>query len=514
MSDLERFQTSISEITRSPVLTYRQRLHQLALMAEEMLPYPKLSSEAEQALAGGLVSDLHEGHAPYRPRYTVPDYSVALRNGSPYLELDPPGDLEEAVDLLQILYHHVPSITTYPVYFGDLDTLLSPYLDGSWDDGRLDRLIGRLWRFLDRTIPDAFAHANIGPVDTPITRSILRVDSRLAQVVPNLTLKWDPEISGDALLHLVAESIATVNKPHIANDRLIRRDFPEGYGVVSCYNTLPLGGGSHTLVRLNLEESLARHRGGVERYLALTLPEHIELTFEVIEARVRFLVEESGFYEHSFLVSEGLLHPDRFTAMFGIYGLAELVEGLAPGRRYGHDPEANELADTIVDVIADRVERRDVPHCRNGRATLHAQSGISEDVGVTAGARVRIGQEPELIDHILAVAPHHPRFASGISDIFALEASIRDNPSAIVDVTKGAFAQGMREITFNVEGSDLVRITGYMVRLSDVEKLASEGSRINSTVLGAESIENWGLLGRLPRVISHETDPRLGSVVR
>ena len=238
MSDLERFQASISDVTRSPVLTYRQRLHQLALLAEEMLPYPKLSSEAEQALATGLVSDLDEGHAPYRPRYTLPDYSVALSNGSPYLELEPPGDLEEAVDLLQIVYHHVPSITSFPVSFGDLDTLLAPYLDETWDDDRLDRLFTRLWRFLDRTIPDAFAHANIGPVDTPITRSVLRVDSRLAQVVPNLTLKWDPDVSGDALLHLAAQSIAAVNKPHIANDPLIRRDFPEGYGVVSCYNTL------------------------------------------------------------------------------------------------------------------------------------------------------------------------------------------------------------------------------------------------------------------------------------
>ncbi len=514
MSDLERFQASISDVTRSPVLTYRQRLHQLALLAEEMLPYPKLSSEAEQALATGLVSDLDEGHAPYRPRYTLPDYSVALSNGSPYLELEPPGDLEEAVDLLQIVYHHVPSITSFPVSFGDLDTLLAPYLDETWDDDRLDRLFTRLWRFLDRTIPDAFAHANIGPVDTPITRSVLRVDSRLAQVVPNLTLKWDPDVSGDALLHLAAQSIAAVNKPHIANDPLIRRDFPEGYGVVSCYNTLPLGGGSHTLVRLNLKESLARGSDDIDRYLDTVLPEHVELAFEVIEARVRFLVEEAGFYEHSFLVREGLLHADRFTAMFGIYGLAELVEGLLPGVRYGQDPEANDLAHRVVRVIADRVGRRDVPHCRGGRATLHAQSGISEDVGVTAGARVPIGREPELIDHILAVAPHHAMFTSGISDIFALEASVRANPTAIVDVTKGAFRHDMREITFTVEGCDLVRVTGYMVRLSDIEKLRTEGSRINSTALGAESIENWGLLGRLPRVISHETDPRLKSVFR
>lgn len=495
-------------------LTYRQRVLQLALAAEATLPYPKLSPEAEAALESGLVSDLHEGPAPYRPRYLLPDYSMALRNGSEFLELDPPRDLEEAVDLLMILYHHVPSITSYPVYFGDIDALLMPFWDESWTDDRLDRLMTRLWRFLDRTIPDAFAHANVGPTDNPIARSVLRVDRALAQVVPNLTVKWDPAVTGDELLTLAAENIAAVNKPHIANDPVIRQDFPEGYGVVSCYNTLPIGGGSHTLVRLNLKESLVRHAGSVDDYLATTLPAHVELTFEVIEARARFLVEEARFYEHSFLVKEGLLHPDRFTAMFGIYGLAELVEGLLPGTRYGWDAAAGELAHRVVDAIAALVERREVAHCRNGRAMLHAQSGISEDVGITAGARVPIGQDPELVDHILTVAPHHARFGAGISDIFALEGSVRANPAAIVDVAKGAFAHGLREITFNVEGCDLVRVTGYMVRLSDIAKLRGDGSRINSTVLGADSVENWGLLDRVPRVISAEHDPRFSAVIR
>jgi YjjI family glycine radical enzyme len=199
--------------------------------------------------------------------------------------------------------------------------------------------------------------------------------------------------------------------------------------------------------------------------------------------------------------------------MFGIFGLAELVNGLLAGPRYGSDPEAAELAHRIVDAVADLVERREVPHCRDGRATLHSQSGISEDVGITAGTRIPIGEEPEVTDHILTVAPHHARFASGISDIFALESSVRANPEAIVDVTKGAFTLGMREITFNVEGSDLVRVTGYMVRRSDIERLMEARSRNNSTGLGAESVENWGLLDRVPRVISQETDPRLDSIL-
>jgi len=500
---MDDFRRSAHHLVTTPNLSYRQRLHQLALLAEDALPYPKLSARAEAVMERGVVSDLAEGHGPYRPRYTLPDYSVALRSGSDYLELEPATGLDDAITNLQILYHNVPSITSYPVYFGDLDALLLPYLDDR-DDAALDALLTRFWRFLDRTIPDAFAHANIGPTDNRIARSVLRVDSALAQVVPNLTLKYDPAHSGDELLELAARAIASVNKPHIANHPMIAADFPEGYGVVSCYNTLPLGGGSHTLVRLDLKESAADAPGDPDRYLAEVLPEHADLMFEVIEARIRFLVEESGFYDHHFLVKEGLLHRDRFTAMFGIFGMAEAVETLLDGARYGRDDDANDLARRIVDVCARLVDERELPHCRNGRATLHAQSGIGDDVGVTAGARLAIGTEPEVIDHVAAVAPHHHRFTSGISDIFALEGSVRSNPLAIADVTKGAFASGMREMTFNVEGCDLVRVTGYMVKLSDIEKWKREGSRVASTVLGAQSVENWGLLGRTPRVISFE----------
>ncbi len=508
---MDQHGSAARDIVTSDRLGYRQRLVQLAMLAEDAIDYPKLSAAAEDALVSGLISDLHEGHAPYRPRYVLPDYAVALRNGSEYLELDAPTDLDEAIDFLQIIYHHVPSITTYPVYFGDVDSLLLPFLDDRWDEVRLDRSIRRLWRYLDRTIPDAFAHANIGPVDNRIARSVLRVDAELGQVVPNLTLKWDPASSGDQLVAAAARTIAVVNKPHIANHPMIAADFPEGYGVVSCYNTLPLGGGAHTLIRLNLAESGRRNTVGIDRYLGEVLPEHVELAFEVIEARIRFLVEDARFYDHSFLVREGLIHSDRFSAMFGLFGVAELVQGLIPGARYGHDPEAAELAHRVADRVGALVAARRLPYCRNGRAMLHAQSGISEDIGITAGARVPIGTEPGLIDHIETVAPHHRLFESGISDIFALESSVRANPEAIVDLTRGAFAHGMREMTFNVEGCDLVRVTGYMVRLSDIEKLRTEGSRINSTVLGAESMENWGLLGRLPRVVSTEIDPWLGS---
>ena len=75
----------ISAIVTSPKLAYRQRVQQLAILAEGQLPYPKLSAEAEHAMETGLVTDLFEGPAPYRPRYLLPDYAHALANGSEYL---------------------------------------------------------------------------------------------------------------------------------------------------------------------------------------------------------------------------------------------------------------------------------------------------------------------------------------------------------------------------------------------------------------------------------------------
>lgn len=512
MTDPTALRDAARATVTSTQLTYPQRLHHLAQIGEALLDAPKVGAEAQEALDTGLICDMHEGNAPYRPRYVLPDYALAMVQGSAFLELDPPADLDDAISFLSILYHQVPSITSYPVFLGDIDALLEPYAEAV-DDEHLHRTLTRFWRYLDRTLPDAFTHANIGPHDGRVARMLLRIDRELGQVVPNLTLKWDPELSGPGLLDEAAASIVAVNKPHVANHPMIMRDFPantfpQGYGVVSCYNTLPIGGGAHTLVRLNLKESVARHTGDVDDYLHTTLPAHLELLFEVMRARVRFLVEEARFYDHGFLVDEGLIDPERFTAMAGLYGVAEAADGLLGGDPlYGVERDATELGHEIIGVAHTRVANADMPYCVDDRAMLHAQSGISEDVEVSAGARVPTGREPDTISHILAVAPHHRLFPAGVSDIFALEPTVQDNPCALSDLTRGAFAAGLREITFDVDGCDLVRITGYMVRRSDVERSRTAEARHQSTVLGAEAMDNHHVLERAHRVISAESSP-------
>lgn len=510
-SSPDTLQQRCQKIVTSPVLSPEQKRHFLALEAENNLPYPALAPEARQALEAGFICDMFEGHAPYKPRYVLPDYALFLKQGSEWLELEGAQDLDDALSLLTILYHHVPSVTGMPVFLGHLDTLLQPYVRILTQE-EIDIRIKRFWRYLDRTLPDAFVHANIGPADGPVTRAILRADAELKQVSPNLTFIYDPEITPDDLLLEVASNICECSKPHIANGPVNDKIFTKnGFGVVSCYNSLPLAGGGSTLVRLNLK-AIAEQSDTPEAFFTRTLPHYCQQQIAIIDARCDFLYQQSGFFENSFLVKEGLIDPDRFVPMFGMYGLAEAVNVLCEKAgmtgRYGKDPQANALGYRISEQLAAFVENTPVRHGWKQRAMLHAQSGISSDVGTTPGARLPYGDEPDPISHLLAVAPHHRHYHAGISDILTLDETIKRNPQAVVELCLGAFRAGMREFSANVSGNDLVRVTGYMVRLSDLEKYRAEGSRTNTTWLGEEAARNTRILERQPRVISHEQQMR------
>ena len=499
------------QIVTSPVLSPEQKRHFLALEAENALPYPTLPPAAQAALTEGVICDMFEGHAPYKPRYVLPDYARFLANGSEWLELEGAEDLDDALSLLTILYHHVPSVTAMPVFLGHLDALLMPYVRILTQE-EIDSRIKRFWRYLDRTLPDAFTHVNIGPADTPITRAILRADAELKQVAPNLTFIYDPDITSDDLLLEVSKNICECSKPHIANGPINDNIFTKGqYGIVSCYNSLPMAGGGSTLVRLNLQE-VARRSHSTDDFFTHMLPHYCQQQIDIIDARCAFLYEQSHFFDHSFLVAEGLIDPDRFVPMFGIYSLAEAVnilcdkEGLSA--RYGKDPQANALGYRISEQLAEFVTNTPVRYGWQQRALLHAQSGISADIGTTPGARLPYGDEPDPVSHLLAVAPHHAHYPAGISDILTLDETVKRNPQAVMQLCLGAFKVGMREFSANVSGNDLVRVTGYMVRLSDLEKYRADGSRTNTTWLGEEAARNTRILERQPRVVSHEQQMR------
>lgn len=500
--------SQLRRIAADPTLSFKQKEHALAIAAENMLPYVLLDAETAEALDKRIICDMYEGHAPYKPRYVLPDYAVVLQNGSAHLELPKPETLDEAINTLQIAYHHVPSVTGMPVFIGHLDALLLPFCEGVSDED-LYRKIKLFWRYIDRVLPDAFLHADIGPTDNRVARAILRVDAELKQVAPNLTFLYDPAVSGEAMLRLCTDNIIACSKPHIANHPIHAPVFDDpGYAIVSCYNALPLRGGASSLARINLKK-VAEASKSVADFLDVQLPHYAKLQARLMRARIDYLYEKSGFFETNFLVEEGWIDPDRFTAMFGIFAMAEAVNHLqtlaGKSGRYGHDAAANELGERISARLAELVAREPMEHVWRGYAMLHAQAGLSSDGDTTPGVRIPYGDEPDPVTHVEALLPQHRYYLSGVSEILTLDETVRANPEAVFQLAKGALAMGFREFTANVAGNDLVRVTGYMIRLSDVALYnAAKGSRVNTTALGAEAAEMAHVLDRKPRVVGLE----------
>ncbi|HAE91268.1 MAG TPA: YjjI family glycine radical enzyme, partial [Tissierella sp.] len=68
------------------------------------------------------------------------------------------------------------------------------------------------------------------------------------------------------------------------------------------------------------------------------------------------------------------------------------------------------------------------------------------------------------------------------------------------DIVKGAFSLGVKYISFYEENGDLVRITGYLVKKSEMEKFRNDEAVLqNTTHLGAPNYENNNLKDRKVR---------------
>lgn len=492
-------------VLTSQKLTHEQKLMGLAKAAENGLDVLDIPPRTRHFFETGAINDLFEGHAPYRPRYTMPDYGEFVRNGSEFLKLDPPGNLDELLNSLMILYRHVPSITNFPVFLGSIDRLIDPFLQGLSDEEVRKKL--RLFlTYLDRTITDSFCHANLGPEETRAGNLILEVEAELRNTVPNLTIKYDPDITPDAFMEKAIQASLLCSNPAICNDRANRDVYPGGYGISSCYNILPIGGGAYTLTRVTLRQ-LAEEAESVGQFLEELLPECLDLMGGYINARIRFLVEKSGFFESSFLVREGLLTKDRFVGMFGVTGMAECVNHLLreEGLVYGRDAKADELAQEILNGIQARVEAMEAVYSPlyGNRFVLHAQVGLDSDHGVTSGVRIPVGSEPEdFFAHLRHSGRYHRYFPAGVGDIFPIAANVSQNPAALLDVVKGAFAGGMHYMSFYTADSDLVRITGYLVKRSEMEKYRRDEAVLqNTTQLGAPNYDDNRLAQRKVRMV-------------
>ncbi len=494
----ENMEARIKEIIADPKLTYPQRLIELAKAAENLPDPVPLSEDAQYFVEKGVVFDMGEGNAPYRPRYVVPDYDRFMEQGSKFLMLDPPKDIWDAVANLTILYRFVPSVIAGPVYIGHIDRLLEPFVK---DEEEARHAIRLFLTHVDRTVSDSFCHADIGPYDTKAGRIILELSAQMQRPTPNMSLIYNQHTPDDFALKAMETGLVTA-KPSFVNDGMYTEDWGSNYAIVSCYNALPVGGGGLTLGRLNLKKlaDLAESR---EQFLDDLLPRAVAAQCEQMDKRDTFILEDAHFLEYTFLAEEGLIHKDRFVGMFGMVGLAECVNQVLkltdPGERYGHGKEAEEFALDVLERIHRQVEAYQPKY---GKFALHGQVGISTDWGVTPNTRVPVGEEPALPEHLMFTAKTQKHFAAGIGELFPFEETAKKNPRAVLDIIKGAFGQGMRYFSFYSDTSDVVRITGYLVKRSDIEKYdAGERCVGNSTILGSGASKGLRIFERSVRSV-------------
>ncbi|WP_195939133.1 YjjI family glycine radical enzyme [Romboutsia sp. 1001713B170131_170501_G6] len=475
-------------IIKNETLTYNQQVLQLAGQGESTLNVLNVDEETKPLLEKNIICTMFEGNAPYRPRYVIPDYEKLMKEGCKFLDLDVPNDIWEATNNLLIFYKHVPSITSYPVYLGNIDELLEPFVK---DEEEAYKAIKLYLKHIDRTLTDSFVHANIGPIDTKAGRLILKAMRELQCAVPNLTVKYDKDLTSKDFINICAQTALSTAKPSFANHKMDVVDFgTEKYALASCYNGFLIGGGGYTLVRLVLSR-LAEESSSVDDFIENKIPFVTQKMLEYIDERIRFLVEEAAFFKSNFLVLEGFIKKDLFSGMFGIVGLAEAVNHLLNATnqddRFGYSKEANELGLRIIEKINSIVTSHKSKYtgCFDGQHLMHAQVGIDTDTGISPGCRIPVGEEPELFKHIIQSAPYHKYFFNGIGDIFVFEDTYKDNPEAIVNVIDGAFKTGIRYISAYSDSSDVVRVTGYLVKKSEVNQLESGNAvKNNATVFG------------------------------
>lgn len=491
--------SNVENIIKNKILTYEQKVLELAKAAENSLEVLNVSQEAKNLIDEGIICTLFEGNAPYRPRYVLPDYEKFMKVGCDFLRIEPPTNIWEAVNGLLIFYKHVPSITSFPVYIGNIDELLDPFVK---DEEEAYQAIKMFLMHIDRTITDSFCHANIGPRDTKAGRLILKAERELQDSIPNITMKVSKETPDEFILDGIKTSLVTA-KPSFANHEMFASELSEKYGIASCYNGLLIGGGSYTLSRLNLA-FLAKKAKDTDDFLNRCLPSAVDVMCQYMNERVRYLVEESEYFKSTFLIREGFIDQSKYTAMFGMFGLAECVNELLGATkkedRFGYSEKAKDLGLKVMDTLQEQVNNYHSEYCIDNRFVLHAQVGIDTDLGISPGCRIPISEEPELFEQIVFEAPFHKYFPSGIGNIYPFESTAKDNPAFILDIIKGAFKQGMRYFSTYSSDSDVVRITGYLVKKSEIEKLSNSEQVLRETVvLGKGAVENQKVLDRKMR---------------
>lgn len=497
--------SKVLEIIQDKSLTYSQQVLALARLGEDSEEVCKRNPDWVKALNEKKVCDLNEGLNPYRPRYILPDYSILMEKGCKFLELEKPKSLLEACNNLLIFYKHIPSITSYSVYLGNFTQLFKDYEDQA-DDPLTEEILTLFLKHIDKTLCDSFVHANIGPQDSKITRLILKLTKKMQLAIPNITLLYDEDITPKDLALQAIDTMLYTSKPSFANHKMYSAEHKNNpYAIASCYNALNIGGGGYTLPRLRLYE-ISTEAKDIDDFMNNVLPKYVNLILEYIDNRIKFIVEEASFFKSNFLVKEGFVNQESFTGMVGIVGVAECVNSLLnindKSKGFGHNKQAEELASTILSKIEEMVNNHKGLYCSNcnNRYQLHAQVGIDSDgLDDAPGCRIPVGFEPNLFEHLQIESKLHKYFPCGVGDIFKFDQTWLNSQEAILDIINGAFKNGLRYFTAYNQDNDVVRVTGYLVKKSEIEKLEK----------GEQSLNNVTVFGKGAKTFGHALDRKI-----
>lgn len=472
MLNISDIKADVESVITNEALTHEQAMMNLSAIPLNYVEFFETSKEFRELFEAGCLCTMTEGNVTYQPRYTLPDYEKLIREGCTFLRLEPPKCLFEAIQILEMFYRHIPSVTHYPVYLGSVDKLLEPFMD----DEHAYELIRSFLIFLDRSIPDSYCHMNLGPEATRAGEMIVEIETELNNAIPSITLLYDPDITPDDFAKKCVICALNCAKPSFANDKEYGRLYRMPYGIASCYNALPVSGGSFTLSRIVLSR-LAERAKDSEHFINELLPHAVDVLCGYMEQKIEFLVEKSHFFKSNFLVKEKFLKLENFTAMLGVVGMNECVNTLMEKERrpdrYGSSEYTDELALNILETIKKTIDSFESKYCdcTDHHFTMHAQVGIDSDFDISPGARIAIGSEPPLYEHLIQCGKVHPYFISGVGDIFPFDITARKNADAVLDLIKGGFSKGMRYFSTYSSDSDVIRITGYLVKKSDVAKL-------------------------------------------
>lgn len=97
-----------------------------------------------------------------------------------------------------------------------------------------------------------------------------------------------------------------------------------------------------------------------------------------------------------------------------------------------------------------------------------------------------------MLKQIQHAARMHGFFPTGIGDIFKFEETWLNTPEALGDIIKGAMASGMRYFSGYLENNDVVRVTGYLVKKSELAKLDQHKQSLNNVSIFGQGARDKG----------------------